>query len=421
VKLQLPCCANPENLNDCQVMKTPLLFFAAMAAAGGLSATAQDSRTWTNQKGQKLEGTFLKQDETTVWVRRGDGKEVAIPKKTLSKADLEHLADAAPAAPTAGRGRFANARIDPSAWKPRPGGFKLGTLVYPANLESEHFIIAGPPKVRPAMLTAYADAAERLWSDLATDFPALAEAFEGRKMPVILADDEKDAGIFSNWHGEHADASRTVSRTFNLETFTIASFRLDEKFAEENGLTTPGRLFRIDSKEAQPMRRTWPQRIHFLCDDLLLQWLIPVKTNGDYSISMLRLALSYHREELVCGKIESEVTFGGGADVEGFKNGRNWAGSTKKLLKAGAQPSIESFLETPGSKAEPRDLGFGLGLMHFIHADSARLDGFRTLLATAVEDKKSPDPEAFAASLGFDSPEGLNGAWRDFMLSDAFE
>jgi hypothetical protein len=392
-------------------------------AAASLPVAAQDSRTWTNLKGQKLEGSFVRQDDTTVWVLRKDGKEVAIPKKSLSEKDREHLEEAAesPAAPVAGRGRFAVARVDPSAWKPRPVGLKLGSLTYPDNLESETFIVAGPPKVRPAMLAAYADAAERLWSDLATDFPELAEAFDGRKMIIVLADDEKDAKRLAEWHLEHANASRTVSPSFNLDTYVIVSFRLDEKFAEENGFATTGRLFRTDSKSEQSMRRNWPQRIHFLCDDILMHWLKPVKSNEDNSLSMFRLAACYHREELICGRIESEVSFGGGEDVEGFKNGRNWAGATKKLLRAGASPDIAEFLGRPATEAQPRDLGFGLGLMRFIHADPTRQQGLRKVLATAVEEKLCPDPDAFAQGLGFDSPDDLNAAWREYMLSDAFE
>ncbi len=403
-------------------MKTSLPIFTAFVLFAAGCLTAQEARTWTNAKGQKLEGSLVKQDDTTVWVLKGDGKEVAIPKRSLSEEDQKHLQGAVPASAAASAaGRFATARIDPAAWKPRVDGFKLGTLVYPAHVETEHFVVAAISKIRPAMLLAYAEAAERLWTDIAADLPALAKAYEGRKLPIILANDEKDAETFSNWHDEHADASNTVARAYNLEGFTIASFSLDEEFAKEAGLTISGRLFRMDAKKAEHARKTWPQRIHFLTDDIIRHMLGNLKNNEDNSLSLTRLCFCYQREELVCGRIESEVTFGGGGDVEGFKNGRNWAGATKKLLKAGSRPDIASFLETPGAKAEPRDLGFGLGLMHFIHAAPARLDGFGKVLADAGAAKKCPDPETFATGLGFDSPEALNVAWRTYMESDAFQ
>jgi len=409
------------------MIPSPLLV-AALATLTLGCLSAQEARTWTDLKGRTLEGAFVKQDDATVWVRRGDGKEIAIPKATLSEDDRKHLETATPAAPatpgkaaaTAG-GRFATVRLDPSAWKPRPEGFKLGTLLYPSTLETEHFIIAGGEKVRPAMLMYYADAAERLWADIASDFPLIATAFKGRKLPIILATDEKDATAFANWHEKHADASSNVSPHYSLDGFVIAAFTLDDDFSKEAGLTLTGRLFRLDSKAAEHQRKTWPQRIHFLTDDIIRHQLSKATDNGDYSLAMVRLCFNYHREELVCGKIESQVTFGGGAGVEGFKNGRNWAGATKKLLKGGASPDIEAFLKARGAEAEPRDLGFGLGLMHFIQSDPARREGFGKMLETAGKDKKSPDAEMFAKALGFDSAGALNKAWKDYMVSDAFQ
>jgi hypothetical protein len=410
-------------------MNSSLLAGLAIFAAACLAAAAQEARTWTDTKGRTIEGSFLKQDDTTVWVKRGDGREVAIPKKSLSADDLKHLESAVPASPpavggvgagAASAGRFNNAKIDPSVWKPKEGGFGLGKFTFATNLETEHFIIATNDKVRPAMLTAYADSSERLWSDMAADMPELGEAFGGKKLLVVLAE-KAGATSFSAWHDKHADESSSVARHYRLADAGIASFSLDDKFADEAGLTIAGRLFRLDSKNAEHNRRNWPQRIHFLSGDILTQVTGRPDDNDDFNLSLVKLAYSYHREELVCGRIESEVSFGGGGEVEGFKNGRNWPGATKKLLKAGARPDIKGFLGVHASKAEPRDLGFGLGLMRYIHVDPARLAGFGKMLATARTDDKCPDPEAFAKALGLDSAAALDAAWRDYMLSDAFQ
>jgi hypothetical protein len=419
-KRQLACCAVDANLHYAHVMIPSPRLAAAIAVLTLGCVSAQETRTWTDIKGRKLEGSLVKQDDATVWVRKGDGKEVSIPKASLSEDDRKHLATAVPAKPAASTGaRFNTARIDVTAWKQRPEGFQIGTQLYPVTIESDHFIIAGGPKARPAVLTAYAEAAERLWIDMATDLPKLPTAFEGRKMPILLLE-EKEAKSFAKWHEEHADASPNVSPSYNLETYVIVAFHIDKDLAKEKGLTTLGRIYRLDSKKAEHTRKTWPARIHFLAEDILRQVTDDPDTNDKYSIASLRLAHSYHREEQVCGKIESEVSFGGAA-LESFRNGRNWAGATKKLLKDGIQPDIASFMETRTSEVEPRDLGFGLGLMHFIHSDPARIEGFAKILETAAKDDKSPDPEAFAKGLGFDSPGALNKAWKDYMVSDAFQ
>ena len=416
-----------------QVMKSPLLRGLALSvfAAASLAASAEESRTWTDVKGRKLEGSFLRQDESTVWVKRGDGKEIAIPKKTLSVDDLKHLQtavpapDASPGPATGGAatasGRFATVKLDPASFKPREGGFKIGTMTYASNLETDHFLVGGYEKTRPAVVAAYADALERLWIDVAADLPEIAEVFKGRKMPIILADGEKEATAFATWHEKHADESTSVSSEYRLPTSSIATFSLDPKFAEEKGFSTTGRLFRLDAKSAQSSRRTWPERIHFVASDLFGQMIGRPNDNEDFNLSMVRLSFAYHREELICGRIESEVSFGGGSEVEGFKNGRNWAGATKKLLKGGATPDIKGFLQTNASKAEPRDLGFGLGLMHLIQADPAKKAGLNKLLGETRKNDKCPTDEQFAKALGFDSPQALNVAWKDYMVSVAFQ
>jgi hypothetical protein len=388
--------------------------------------SAQEARTWTDIKGRKLEGSFVKQDGATVWILKGDGKEVAIPKTSLSEDDRKHLETATPApaasakpGATAGA-RFATAKIDVAPWKPKPEGFKIGTQLFPVSIETDHFVIAGGAKARPAMLVVYAEAAERLWIDMATDLPGLATAFEGKKMPILLLDGEKEVMPFAKWHEEHANASPNVSPSYYLDSHVIVGFNIDKDLAEEKGLTTLGRVYRVDSKKAEHARKTWPARIHFMSSDILRHFTGDPDNNDKYSLASVRLVHSYHREEQVCGKIESEVSFGGAA-LEGFRNGRNWAGATKKLLKDGIQPDIAVFMETRNSDVEPRDLGFGFGLMHFIHADPARTKGFAEILETAAKDDKSPDPEAFAKGLGFDSPEALNKAWKDYMVSDAFQ
>lgn len=407
-------------------MNSSLLAGLAIFSAACLTASAQDSRTWTDVKGRTIDGSFLKQDDATVWVKRGDGREVAIPKKSLSEPDLKHLETAAPAPAAATgpvAGRFNDAKIDPSAWKPREGGFNLNALNYTNAIETDHYIVAGTTKIRPAMVSIYAEVGERLWHDMVADFPEMAEAFEGGvKMPLLLFDDEKEHKVFAAWHDKHAESSSTVSPAYNMERMTICGFRFDKEFAAETKISTRGRAFRMDGKGYQHTRKTWPQRIHFMSSDLIAQWIGSPSDNGDFSLSMVGFCMSYHREQLICGRIESEVTFGGfGAEVEGFKNGRNWAGATKKLLKSGTRPDIKSFLEGTASKANPRDLGFGLGLMQFIHKDPARRQGLSKLIHQAAKDKQCPDDAGFAKGLGFGSTEELNSAWLAYMESDSFQ
>ena len=416
-------------------MNFPLLSGLAIFSAVCLAASAQESRTWTDTKGRTLEGSFLKQDEATVWIKKGDGKEIPIPKKSLSVEDLKHLETAAPAAGGGGGGgggataagggaggRFNTVALDAAAIPERPGGLKLDIMTYPASRETDHYIIAGTPKIRPATLGIYAEAGERLWLDLAADFPDLAEAYkDGTKMAVLIFNDEKEHAMFASWHDKHAEASPSVSSVFNMTRSTISGWRYDKEFAKTNKISTNGRAFRMDGKGYQHNKKTWPQRIHFLCGDIFDHWVGRPSRKDGQSLSLVTFCLAFHREQLICGRIETEVSFGGGDEVEGFKNGRNWAGATKKLLKAGTKPDIKSFLEGEASKANPRDLGMGLGLMQMIHKDAEKQKGLSKMLQQAATSEESPDATGFAKAVGFGSAEELNAAWLAYLNSDAFQ
>jgi hypothetical protein len=53
------------------------------------------ARTWTDVKGRKIEAEYVSQSKTSVVLRLKNGREVAIPFKTLSPDDLSHLLDLA--------------------------------------------------------------------------------------------------------------------------------------------------------------------------------------------------------------------------------------------------------------------------------------------------------------------------------------
>ncbi|MFT4175464.1 MAG: hypothetical protein QM627_02300 [Luteolibacter sp.] len=61
------------------------------ALLGPLAAHPTEARGWTDQKGRTLQGSFLSATETTVEIRRTDGKFFSIPRATLSKEDNDYI------------------------------------------------------------------------------------------------------------------------------------------------------------------------------------------------------------------------------------------------------------------------------------------------------------------------------------------
>jgi len=416
---------------------------ACLLTAGVLSlsfAQADTPRNWTDTKGRTISGSFVRQDDQTVWVRRSDGKDLAIPKNSLSDGDKVFLSTmtsvpstgggaAKPASPT---GDFNSVKVDPTSFKPVAGGFKLDNIGFANAIETDHFIIAATEKVKPVITNAYGDAAERLWADLTKDLPAFSKGFEGNKFLIVLADGEGEAKIVDSWHEKHAQSARKSSSYISHPDLTqanIVGFNMSDSFAAEHHVCSFARMFRTDAKTAKNGNRTWEQRIHFLTADLLRQAQGGEKSSysyrGDddtsYNLIGFNLAFSYQREFAVCGRIETEVHFSGsGADVEGFKNGKGWALGTKKLIKGGAKPDLDGFLKLDVDKIAPRDLGMGYGLMQMIRKDPKKMAGLDDMITHLQNSKKNPTPAEFAKFLGYDSVDALNTAWLAFMESDAF-
>ena len=68
------------------------LFFVVALSFLTLGPTdAAEMRTWTNLKGQKLKAQLLSADTENVRLRLESGRDVTIPRKTLSIGDLQFI------------------------------------------------------------------------------------------------------------------------------------------------------------------------------------------------------------------------------------------------------------------------------------------------------------------------------------------
>jgi hypothetical protein len=406
------------------------LSLACSLLAAALCATAMaESRKWTDAaSGRSIDAEFVSQTDAKVTLRLKDGKEVALDKTRLSKADQEFLKTAtAPAAPsvaaTAGSAsravNFDSVKIDKRAWT-RPGSpkdLKVTTVDFPLQLETPHFFIAGTPKVKAEVMDVYAEAAERLWTHMVRDIPGIESLFKDKRMMVWLEESETAHNNFGKW------VAKNTNRGFDFswEEHTISYVTLTDEYAGSQKLLTASRAFRTDSK-GNHRNLKWPPRIHFLAGDIFRMYLDEVERNEECMTGLMGLGYAYYLEGDVCGNITTEVSFGGGGSVEGFKNGRAWPATIKNLLKNPVvKPGIEKILKTDASKAEPMDIGSVFALMHWCLRDPVRNKAFNALLESAIKDKKTPTPAAFAKAMGFDSADAFDAALVAYMKSDQFK
>ncbi len=405
------------------------LVLCALAAAVLCGPAAAEFRKWTDAaSGRSMEAEFVSQTDAKVTVRLKDGKETTIEKTRLSKDDQDFLKTAKPAAapvaaPATGAAArtigFNDVKIDKKDWSRPvpPKDLKVTTVELPQQVVTPHFFLAGTPKVRPEIVDIYAESAERLWTQMTLFVPAIADLFKEKRMAIVLLEN-KDASVkFGSWVGNKMGSGSS----YTWERSTIAFVNFSDEYAEEQKFLSSGRTFRMDMK-GNMRNLKWPERIHFISGDIFRAYLDPVKSNGDYSLGLIELGFAYYLEGEICGNITTEVTYGGVASVEGFRNGRAWPATIKNLLKNPAvKPGIEKILKTEVSKAQPLMVGSTFALMHWTLRDPARTKAFNDMLAAAIKDAKSPDPAAFAKAYGYDTPEAFDAALVAYMKSDQFK
>ncbi len=415
-------------------MKLPAaLLAAALGLSLSVSTRAADSRTWTDTTGRTLEGSLVRQDASKVWVQRADGREVAIDKARLSPADLDYLKQQPADAPTAsvapvappnakpGDSIFKSVKVDRAAWKTGGEVFSAGGIAFTQRLQTPHYLILASEKVKPDILTVYGETAERVFADCSRDLPGLADLLKEKRMALFLVDGDPGHMALGDWLRSRSRISPDWPRLW------IGGFTVPEEAAESLGVLSTGREFRTDKYSSSNHRSlTWPNRLHFLVGDLIGQYLDDVKVSDEddagkrHSLSTLEFGYAFFKEWQIAGKIETQVSVGG-AQVEGFQNGRRWADAVRKVLKNPAgRPSLEELLTTRAAGAQPIDIACAFGMMQFFSADPVKFKAFDKILADARASEKTPTAEQFSKDMGFESPAAFDTAWIAFMTSDAF-
>jgi hypothetical protein len=416
----------PVRASTLRLMKTRnILLLLAIPFANALAAP----RTWTDTKGRKVEAEFVSQTANKVTVKLATGKEVTLPKLTLSEVDQEFLKTAAPAPasapPAASTSRaaftgptFDSARIDKNKWKRTPlRDLKLQGLDFPSQIETEHFFIAGGPGVKPALLETNAEACERLYAHITRLVPRLMETFRDQRMTLWITANRDDMEVFGN-----SISSRPGGGFTALSDTVIAAAVLPDEMVSEQKFVRNTRIIRADGNESQRSVK-WPSRLFFNASAIFHATTSNMKMNAGNSIGLIELGWCYFLESEICGKITTEVQFTGGDEVQGFRNGRAWPATVKTILKNGstAKPGAVLLLQTVKARATPLETGIAFGFAHWCFRDPARARQFSSMLDSSISEGLAPDPESFAKAFGFESVAAFDAAFNAYLKSDQFK
>lgn len=384
-------------------------------------AQAQGARKWTDVEGRVVEASLVSVSENSITIRLNSGQVATVEKTRLSQQDLEYLKQTSPVEPSLlgeeAEPAFFTAEVDPKIWEESDEikNFGIANFDFDSQVETPHLIVTAGEKVRESYLLAYVETGERLFHQIRSDIPALAERLEGGKTCVWLAVDHDDHELF----GQVLTSIANPSVDWN--TSSIASVSINRDVCEKFGLHRNGRGFNVEFDRNDQGDIRWGKRIHFMTSTILGSSL-PFYTNADGNASweMFQLSYSYYLERIIAGRVKTKVKFSNEPDVvEGFKYG--WEGVTKKLMsRAPLKPSIVKFSTLNSGDAEPIDMAFGYGLVRYIFSDPQRKLDFNKLMAACIEDRKTATADDYVKACGATSIEDLDANWAAYLMSEDF-
>lgn len=393
-----------------------------MACLLGAHAVAvAEVRVWTDVTGRAISAELVAVYPTSVSLRLANGQLAIVDKAKLSAADLTFLQQAPPPQSKATLGAksgpaFFQAPVDPKLWikNSPPKSFDITGYDFETQIETPHFIVSAAKKVKGSHIEACAEAAERLYHQMAQQLKCVEGKFENKRMTVWLTPNKEE-------HLKVGEALAPLGEvSFGWSDSTISTFRVSPESADKFSLFRASRGFRTDYEPNSQGNIRWTKRLHFMASSICSECMPSFSDDTKSSTSMFETCYAYYVEGLIAGKIETKIRFEGDASkVEGFDKG--WEGSVKRLIAKGLlKPSIEKFTTMQASDAEPVDLGFGYGLLKFIFADAGRTARFNEMLGQCRTDSKTPTAQDYATALVSGPPEALDREWLEFMTSPAF-
>lgn len=408
---------------------------AALLLLPSPAARAFDSRAWLAADGQMLEATFVRLLGDTAEVKAKDGRTLKLPKALLSIGDLDYLQSNAPQEKKPALGAATAVTKIPSpakAAKVDRKQFKLaGELRIAARTwkvyETPHFKLLHLPPAEPADL---AELAERMWLDAAFFYAGFQEKWTGRKMAIIMVNDDaslKDAMLSNGPDGTGAHLDRAAPEgsegTLFIPLNQATAAGIFDYLRVLRGCDTPQA-----GKKPTPLKGVWrPCHVHMLALDLLGIQMGRNWGNVPEGRFALTAGTAFHKEILLTGRSETRIVGSQSAGRKlmttgGFAAGKSWAVELKKQMKQGNQwkPSLDELMLTTENNAHTPAVVFSWSFTRFLQSTPERLRAFSQLCQHTDAAQQVPDTADIAKLYGFASAAELEKAWIAWMNSADF-
>lgn len=410
--------------------------------------SAAELRVWTSSSGTTIEAKFQKIDDKEVHLITPQSKIIKVKLKGLSLADRHHLVEYAEADPkilteVALTVPEKDVRIDKGTFKAhreKTMGFGDRTELEFDLYESEHFYIASVGRFRA---NATAEMAERLWHGMAFQHMNFRQDWGDKKMVVIVTnDDEAYASLgkwYTNWiiknspedqEGESA-AKSSANRLSNIwMRIAGTSIRLPEEQQESLNAFPRAKVFRIQENRADGYKKVFsPFATHGLASMLLSHQMGGISSISPDGYFALTTGHGYFKEIQLAGKSETSLIqaddYGDEDEIgsaSGFKDGRSWAKSLKKLVRKGeVTPNLEKLLAYKAVDLTPEQLVLIYSFAYYMESDSARLTSYANMIRRIESNGQVPAPIEMAKIFGFETVEDFQNDWIEFVKSPQFK
>ena len=433
-------------MNNFIPIKSILCFAFAVCVLGHGIADAAEMRTWTNLKGQKIKAQLLSADNVNVRLRLESGRDVTVPRKTLSIGDQQFIKE---------YGGGAGVPIDPKAKLTVPektmkfdsktikrrdidGDGRDDKFIFPDGyslqfdmVETEHFLVMSSGKVRGKDT---AELAERIWYGMNFQHPGFAEKWGDEKMAIFLCGEDEDYRILGQYcvdliaKGGNAQEASNTAKTWPASSGS--TLRLGNDLADEYGVMMRARAFKASDKR-RFKRGVWnPFPAHCLAGSILsIQMGGSGGGAGSEGYFAITTGHSYYKEiqltdETVTTMVDAN-TYESDELVKagGFDDGRKWARTLRDLVKKGkVVPSIEKLYRTESAMQLTPELTVSMyGFARYMQSTPDRLAKFSKAMNLVDTSRSIPVPLEMAKIFGFKTVKEFEDDWIAYMKSTAFK
>jgi hypothetical protein len=417
----------------------PLAFTMVCLAVANF-AQAEESRTWTSNKGATMDATLGRMQGEEVTLISKDRKEIKLPVTALSLADRQFLVENVSAPESILSAGVLSVpekemKFDSKTFKKLKEKFKLSDEDSEGifeQMETEHFLILYAGDVRPNVV---AEIAERLWHGMAFYHMNFRRDWADKKRVIFCVEDRDAYAELGKWYqaelGKNAKTPEAQERLQGVvatwDKVGGTSIQLSDAMCEAHKLHQSASVLNINNNR-QFKKVFTPFPTHVLAGHLLNQQMGGSRGIGNKGYFTIVTGHAYYKEIKLADKTEThllDVSGTGGDEISsksGFEDGSAWSRILKSEVKREKiKPNLLEILAVESDTLTPAKLVLVYSIANYLQSNPKRVSAFARMVRRVESNNTIPEPEEFAKIYGFDSVDAMEKDWIEYIKSNDFK